>query len=134
MYDAKDLVSKAIEAKQKAMPTYSKFHVGAALLKKSGHIYLGANIENSSYGLTMCAERTAVYNAVINGEREFEAIAIAGDSNEYISPCGACRQVLIELCGKNLHVFMINLNGEYKQTTLEELLPYSFSKEFLNND
>jgi cytidine deaminase len=131
MYDAQELVQHAINAKQKAMPTYSNFHVGAALLTKNGKVYLGANIENSSYGLTICAERTAVFNAILEGEREFEAIAIAGDSDEYISPCGACRQVLMELCGKDLSVYMINNNGEYKLSTMEDLLPYSFNKEFL---
>jgi cytidine deaminase len=131
MYDAKELVQKAIEAKQKAMPTYSNFHVGAALLAKSGKVYLGANIENSSYGLTICAERTAAFNAILEGEREFEAIAIAGDSEDYISPCGACRQVLMELCGKDLSVYMVNSKGEYKLSTMEDLLPYSFNKEFL---
>lgn len=131
MYNAKELVQQAIEAKSKAMPTYSHFQVGAALLSKSGKVFLGGNIENSSFGLTICAERTAVFSAVLEGEREFEAIAIAGDSEDYISPCGACRQVLMELCGKNLHVYMVNQKGEYKQTILDELLPYSFSKEFL---
>jgi cytidine deaminase len=131
MYDAKDLVQQAINAKQKAMATYSNFHVGAALLTKSGKLYIGANIENSSYGLTICAERTAVYNAILEGEREFEAIAIAGDSDDYISPCGACRQVLMELCGKDLNVYMVNSKGEYKLSSMEDLLPYSFNQEFL---
>lgn len=131
MYNAKDLVQQAVNAKSKALPTYSDFHVGAALLSKSGKIYLGANIENSSYGLTMCAERIALFTAIIEGEREFEAIAIAGDSDEYISPCGACRQVLVELCGKGLQVFMINNKGEFIQNTIDELIPFSFSKEFL---
>lgn len=131
MYNAKDLVQQAINAKSRAMPTYSNFHVGAALLGKSGKVYLGANIEISSYGLTICAERTAAFSAIIEGEREFEAIAIAGDSDEYISPCGACRQVLVELCGKGLQVFMVNGKGEFKQNTIDELIPYSFSKEFL---
>ncbi len=131
MYNAKDLVQQAINAKSRALPTYSNFHVGAALLAKSGKVYLGANIENSSYGLTICAERTAAFSAIIEGEREFEAIAIAGDSDDHISPCGACRQVLVELCGKGLQVFMVNGKGEFKQNTIDELIPYSFSKEFL---
>ena len=126
-----NLIQMAIDAKSKAIPTYSNFHVGAALLAKSSKVYIGANIENSSYGLTMCAERTAAFHAVLEGEREFEAIAIAGDSNEYISPCGACRQVLMELCGKDLKVFMVNNKGEFKESILSELLPYSFNKEFL---
>ena len=116
MYNAKDLVQQAINAKSRALPTYSNFHVGAALLSKSGKIFLGANIENSSYGLTICAERTAAFSAIIEGEREFEAIAVAGDSDDYISPCGACRQVLVELCGKNLQVLWSTSKGEFKQT------------------
>ena len=131
MYNAKDLVRQAIDAKSKALPLYSNFHVGAALITKGGKIYQGANIENSSYGLTICAERTAVFAAILDGEREFEAIAIAGDSDDYISPCGACRQVLVELCGKGLQVFMVNSKGEFRQNTIEELIPFSFSKEFL---
>jgi cytidine deaminase len=121
----------AIDAKSKALPTYSNFHVGSALLAKNGKVYLGANIENSSYGLTICAERAAAFNAVLEGERDFEAIAVAGDSDEYISPCGACRQVLMELCGKDLKVFMVNNKGEFKESILEELLPYSFTSDFL---
>ena len=126
-----NLIQMAIDAKSKALPTYSNFHVGSALLAKNGKVYLGANIENSSYGLTICAERAAAFNAVLEGEREFEAIAIAGDSDEYISPCGACRQVLMELCGKDLKVFMVNNKGEFKESILEELLPYSFTSDFL---
>ena len=126
-----NLIQMAIDAKSKALPTYSNFHAGAALLANNGKVYIGANIENSSYGLTICAERTAVFNAILEGEREFEAIAIAGDSDEYLSPCGACRQVLIELCGKNLKVYMVNNKGDYKESILHELLPYSFNKEFL---
>jgi len=126
-----NLIQMAIDAKSKAIPTYSNFHIGAALLAKSSKVYIGANIENSSYGLTICAERTAAFNAVLEGEREFEAIAIAGDCDEYLSPCGACRQVLMELCGQNLKVFMVNNKGEYKESILSELLPCSFNKDFL---
>jgi cytidine deaminase len=126
-----NLIQMAIDAKSKALPTYSNFHVGSALLAKNGKVYLGANIENSSYGLTICAERAAAFNAVLESEREFEAIAVAGDSDEYISPCGACRQVLMELCGKDLKVFMVNNKGEFKESILEELLPYSFTSDFL---
>jgi cytidine deaminase len=131
MFDEKNLVLQAIDAKKKAIPTYSNFHVGAALLTKNGKIYLGANIENSSYGLTICAERTAIFQALLEGEREFEAIAIAGDSDDYISPCGACRQIMAEFCGNKLKVFMANNKGEYNSSTMNELLPYSFTKEFL---
>ncbi|MHB8931354.1 MAG: cytidine deaminase, partial [Melioribacteraceae bacterium] len=114
MFDAKELARKAVEAKSKALPTYSNFHVGAALITESGVIYKGANIENSSYGLTICAERTAVFQAILDGERKFEAIAIAGDSEDFLPPCGACRQVLADLCGKDLEVILTNQKGEIK--------------------
>ena len=93
MITEKELVQEAIEAKSKAIPTYSNFHVGAALLTEGDKIFIGANIENASYGLTICAERTAVFTALINGERKFKAIAVAGDSENYLPPCGACRQI-----------------------------------------
>ncbi len=131
MLNKKELISRAVEAARKAYAPYSNFHVGAALITKSGKIYLGANIENSSYGLTICAERTAAFNAVLDGEKEFDAIAIVSDSGNFTPPCGACRQVLSELCGKNLLVIMSNKKGEIKEMTLEELLPFSFDKENL---
>ncbi|MFZ6033488.1 MULTISPECIES: cytidine deaminase [Melioribacter] len=129
--DKEQLISKAVEAARKAYAPYSNFHVGAALITKSGKIYLGANIENSSYGLTICAERTAAFRAVLEGEKEFDAIAIVSDSEDFTPPCGACRQVLSELCGKDLSVIMNNKKGEIKEMTLEELLPFSFDKENL---
>jgi len=133
MYNKKELVQKAIEAKSKAIATYSQFHVGAALLTEDDKIILGANIENASYGLTICAERTAVFTALLNGERKFRAIAIAGDSENYISPCGACRQILSEFCGKDLYVIMVNKNGKTKTVKMKELLPYSFGEEYLKS-
>jgi cytidine deaminase len=129
--DKEQLISKAAEAARKAYAPYSNFHVGAALITKSGKIYLGANIENSSYGLTICAERTAAFSAILEGEKEFDAIAIVSDSEDFTPPCGACRQVLSELCGKDLSVIMNNKKGEIKEMTLEELLPFSFDKENL---
>lgn len=131
MYNIKDLVQQAINAKSKALPTYSNFHVGAALLTDENNVYIGANIENSSYSLTICAERTAVFNAIIQGERKFKAIAIASDSNELCSPCGACRQVLSDLCGKDLDVILANHKGDFKIYKLKDLLPFSFGEEFL---
>lgn len=131
MYNRKELIKKAIEAKSKALPTYSNFHVGAALLTKEDKIYLGANIETSSYSLTMCAERTAVFTAILEGERNFKAIAVAADTEDYISPCGACRQVLADLCGLKIDVILINKAGKSKVLKLKDLLPYSFGKEFL---
>lgn len=126
-----ELAKKAESAKDKAFAPYSNFHVGAALVTKSGKIYEGANIENSSYGLTICAERTAAFQAILEGEREFDSIAIASDSEEFCPPCGACRQVLLDLCGKNLNVVMINKKQEIKSFKLSELIPFSFGEEYL---
>lgn len=126
-----ELKEKAIQAKSKAIAPYSNFHVGAALLAQSGKVYIGANIENASFGLTICAERTAVFNALLEGERKFHAIAIAGDSENYLPPCGACRQILMEFCGKDLDVIMVNNIGDSKKMKMNELLPLSFGEEFL---
>lgn len=130
MYNRKELIQKAIEAKSKALPTYSDFHVGAALLTKDGKVYQGANIETSSYSLTICAERTALFTSILEGERKFKAIAVAGDTDDYLPPCGACRQVLSDLCGGNLDVILVNKKGKSKKLKLRELLPYSFGEEF----
>jgi cytidine deaminase len=124
------LAKKAVEAKKNALPTYSKFHVGAALLTEEGKIYSGCNIESSSYSLTICAERTAIFKAISEGERKFKAIAVAGDTDDYISPCGACRQVISDLCG-DIDVIMVNGIGDYKINKTSELLPYAFSDEDL---
>lgn len=133
MLNPKELALKAIEAKSKALPPYSNFHVGAALLTESGKVYLGANIENSSYSLTICAERTAVFQAILDGERNFKSIAIASDADDFCPPCGACRQVLLDLCGKELEVIMINKKGELKSILLKELIPFSFGEEYLKS-
>lgn len=121
----------AFEAKSKAMPTYSKFHVGAALLAEDGKVYNGGNIETSSYSLTICAERTAVFQAIIEGQRKFKSIAIASDAEDYCPPCGACRQVLLDLCGKDLDVILINAKEEIIKYKITELIPHSFGEDFL---
>lgn len=131
MKTEKELAELAVTAKLKSIATYSNFHVGAALQTKDGKLILGANIENATYGLTICAERTAVFKALLDGEREFASIAIAGDSEDYLPPCGACRQILMEFCGEELDVIMVNLKGESKTIKMKDLLPYSFNKEFL---
>ncbi len=127
-----ELAEIAVKAKSKAYANYSDFHVGAALLTKDGKVYEGANIENSSYSLTICAERTAVFNAVLQGEKEFKAIAVAGDSESFTPPCGACRQVLLELCGEDLDVVLVDPQMNTKTFKLKELIPFSFSKENLS--
>ena len=131
MFDAKELARKAVEAKDKSMATYSNFRVGSALITNEGKVYQGANIEISSYSLTMCAERNAVFHAVLEGERNFKAIAIASDAEQFCPPCGACRQVLLDLCGKDLEVIMINQKDELKKFKLGELIPFSFGEDFL---
>ncbi|MGE5681282.1 MAG: cytidine deaminase [Bacillota bacterium] len=124
------LAQKAVEAKAKALPTYSKFHVGAALLTEDGKVYQGCNIETSSYSLTICAERTALFKAISEGERKFKAVAVASDDPGYCPPCGACRQVMLDLCG-NIDVIMINHKEEIIIKKLNELLPLAFGDEYL---
>ena len=126
-----NLVDKAIEAKSKAYAPYSNFPVGAALLTEDDKIYLGANVENASYGLTVCAERNAAFKAVIEGEKKFKAIAIAGITDDFLPPCGACRQVLLELCGKDIDVILVNSKKETKVYKLNQLIPFSFGDEHL---
>ncbi|MCZ7601265.1 MAG: cytidine deaminase [Melioribacteraceae bacterium] len=129
--DSLALGKKAIAAKSKSLAQYSNFHVGAALKTKSGKIYEGANIESSSYSLTICAERTAVFQAILEGEREFDSIAIASDAKEFCPPCGACRQVLLDLCGKDLDIILINSKEEIIKYKITELIPHSFGEDFL---
>jgi len=128
--DYKRLVEKAIEAKSNALPTYSNFFVGASLLTEDDKIYTGCNIESSSYSLTICAERTAIFKAISEGERRFKAIAVAGNTDEFISPCGACRQVISDLCG-NIDIILINKDGKTKATKTSELLPFAFGDKDL---
>ena len=126
------LAQKAVDAKSLAVPTYSNFPVGAALLAENDKIYTGCNIETSSYSLTICAERTAVFKAISEGERNFKAIAVAGNTKDFLSPCGACRQVISDLCG-NIDVIMVNSKNEIKSEKLSKLLPSAFGKDDLNN-
>ena len=124
------LAEKAVEAKKTSLPTYSNFHVGAALLTEDGKIYQGGNIEVSSYGLTICAERTAVFKAISEGERKFKAIAIASDLDGFCSPCGACRQVISDLCG-DIDVILVDSNKNTEVHKMSELLPLAFSEKDL---
>ena len=125
----KELAKKAVEAKQKAYAPYSNFRVGSALLTKEGKIYTGCNIECASYSPTICAERTVISKAVSEGETEFEAIAVCGDSG-FTFPCGVCRQFIREF-GKDIKIIIVKTEEEYKEYSLEELLPYSFGPEDL---
>ncbi|AEX85608.1 cytidine deaminase [Marinitoga sp. 1135] len=125
------LYQKAKDAMQNSYSPYSNFKVGAALLTKDGKIYTGTNIENASYGLSMCAERTAIFKAVSEGEKNFEALVVIGETDEPISPCGACRQVIAEFGVEN--IILTNLKKDLKIMTVEELLPYGFSGKDLND-
>lgn len=128
--EARRLIDAAVRARRNAYAPYSHFAVGAALLGKSGAIYVGCNVENAAYGTGWCAERTAIGNAVVHGEREYQAIAVVAESPEPCVPCGACRQVLAEF-GGDLLVYMANLDGEVRVRRLSELLPESFGRKAL---
>lgn len=128
-----ELVQLAKEARARAYVPYSGYAVGAALLCADGTVYQGCNIENASYSPTVCAERVAVFKAVYDGKRDFEAIAVVGGkAGEEITglfpPCGVCRQVLREFCGLDFKLFLGKENNEFVETTLGDLLPMSFSK------
>ena len=124
----KELIDRAIKAREHAYVPYSSFKVGAALLTKGGKIYEGANIESASFSLTNCAERTAFFKAVYDGEREFEAIAIVGGKDELVfcPPCGACREVMNEFCKGDFKIILLD-KGEEKIYRLDEIMPLRFN-------
>jgi cytidine deaminase len=126
-----ELIKLAKEVQKKAHAPYSKFRVGSALLTEDGEVFTGCNIENSSYSLTICAERVAIFKAYSEGKRKFKKIAIVSDSKNFISPCGACRQVLMDLAGGELEVILTNSMGEIKIFKLSELLPLPFGSKDL---
>ena len=121
-----ELIQKALQAREAAYAPYSRYKVGAALLGRSGRIYTGCNIENASYGATICAERVAAVKAVSEGELQFEGLAVAVDGDEPGSPCGICRQFLAEF-GTGLRLILVNLKGARVDSTLEEYLPEAFT-------
>lgn len=124
----KDLIKIAKSAMNNAYVPYSKFRVGAAIETIDGKVYTGCNIENASFGGTNCAERTALFKAISEGNRKFTKIAIISDSSDYTYPCGICRQVLSEW-GLNIDIIVANCNEEYKIHKLSEILPYAFTNE-----
>ena len=130
--DMKKLLDESKIAREKAYVPYSKFQVGAALLVEDGTVYHGCNIENSAYSMTNCAERTAFFKAVSEGVRTFKALAVVGDTEGPISPCGACRQVIAEFCDGAMPVYLTNLKGDVLETTVAALLPGAFSQEDLS--
>ncbi|CAG8602326.1 6564_t:CDS:2 [Funneliformis mosseae] len=119
------LIELSIKAKDKAYCPYSKFHVGAALLDENGNWYTGVNVENASYGSTICAERTAFVKAISEGQRKFVAIGVSTDASEYTRPCGICRQFMIEF-GEHLQIFLIKPDRSYLKVILKDLLPDHF--------
>ncbi len=122
--DITELYALAKKVRENAYAPYSGFKVGASLFSESGKIYVGCNVENSSYGLTICAERAAIYNAISKGERAFKAIVICADETNPVPPCGACLQVMAEF--GDFDVFSFNLEGKFLQMRLSDLLPYTF--------
>ncbi|WP_449159917.1 cytidine deaminase [Streptococcus sp.] len=122
-----DLINLAAEVSRKAYVPYSHFPIGAVLVTRSGEIYTGVNIENASFGLTNCGERTAIFKAVSEGEREFKELIIYGQTEQPISPCGACRQVMAEFFEPDLPVTLVSKDKSTVVMTVKELLPYSFT-------
>jgi cytidine deaminase len=125
-----DLIAKAVAAREHAVAPYSGFKVGAAIETRDGRVFTGCNIENASYGLTVCAERVALWKALSEGAREFRAIALATDAAVLTSPCGACRQLLWEYCG-DIPVTLHSLQGPGEQHQLSKLLPHPFDSQSL---
>ncbi|WP_010678163.1 cytidine deaminase [Bacillus timonensis] len=129
-----ELIDEAKKARELAYVPYSKFKVGAAILTKDGKVYHGCNIENAAYSVTNCAERTALFKAVSEGDKEFAAIAVVADTERPVPPCGACRQVISELCGRDTKVYLSNLKGDVQEITIDELLPGAFTPEDLHGN
>ena len=128
MIDA--LLEAALEARQNAHAPYSHFRVGAALEDSAGRLHTGCNIENATYGLTLCAERVAVFKAISEGVRAFKRIAIAADTDKLSPPCGACRQILWEFCG-DIEILLVNPRGETETIRMRDLFPRPFDDSFL---
>jgi cytidine deaminase len=126
------LVAAAQQAKMQALAPYSKFRVGAAIETAAGKFYTGCNIESSSYGLTCCAERVAIFKALSAGERDFVRLAVAADTEEFCTPCGACRQVLWDYA-KNLEILCVNKHGALHKVNLRDLIPEAFDDRLLKN-
>lgn len=130
MNKEQELIDAARAAREKAVAPHSEFYVGAALRTKSGKIFQGCNIENATLGLTLCAERVAIFKAISEGEREFDAIAVVCDTEKLTPPCGSCRQIIWEFCG-DIPVTLANLKGKVERETAGSLLPRPFDRSFL---
>lgn len=130
MTEIKDLIQRALEIKKRAYAPYSNFHVACVVMTKSGKVFEGVNIENAAYSPTLCAERNALSTAITEGEREFSYIVVTGDS-DYTYPCGVCRQFIREFADDKTRIIVAKDEDSYKTYTIEDLLPYSFSKKDL---
>ncbi len=128
--DSEKLVKAALSAREKAFAPFSGFKVGVALQTDSGKVFTGCNIENASYGLTLCAERVAIFKAVSEGERDFTKLAVVADTDHLTPPCGACRQIIWEFCG-DAEIILSNLDGKVEVMKMKELLPRAFDAKFL---
>ncbi len=130
LMEIKELINAAIEARENAYAPYSNFQVGAAVEGESGDIYIGCNVESASYGLTVCAERVAIWKGISRGEKRFKQIAVVVDTEELTPPCGVCRQIIWEFCG-DVPVILSNLHGNTETIMMSELLPRAFDSKFL---
>ncbi|HSR50181.1 MAG TPA: cytidine deaminase [Acidobacteriota bacterium] len=129
---AAELIETATQARLRAQAQFSQFKVGAALLSSQGQVFSGCNVENASYGLTMCAERVAIFKAISEGVTEFEAICVVADTQTLTPPCGSCRQLIWEKCG-DIPVLLANLRGDSRQFTSGQLLPFPFDRSSLTS-
>ncbi len=134
-WDPRELLEAAKAVREKAYVPYSQFKVGAVFMDAEGHLHAGCNVENAAYGPTNCAERTALFRAIADGRQagEFRVAAVIGDTGTPITPCGVCRQVMVELCKPDMPVVLGNMRGDVRITTVAELLPGAFSKADLEN-
>ena len=126
-----ELIETAKKARLQSVAPFSNFLVGAALKTADGRVYTGCNVESASYGLTVCAERVAIWKALSEGERDFTELAIVADTRTLTPPCGTCRQIIHEFC-RNAHIILANLQGETQECSIKELLPRAFDARFLS--
>ncbi|NNE97949.1 MAG: cytidine deaminase [Pyrinomonadaceae bacterium] len=128
--NSEDLIKLAKEVRKNSFAPYSKFMVGSAVITKEGKTYAGCNVESASYGLTVCAERVAIWKAISEGERDLAEIVVVADTEQLTPPCGVCRQIIWEFCG-DVPVTLANLHGDVETVTMRELLPRAFDTKFL---
>lgn len=128
--DLENLIETTKKAFENAYAPYSKFRVGAVVETKNGKLYTGCNVESASYGLTVCAERVAIWKAVSEGERDFKQVCVVADTEELTPPCGVCRQIIWEFCG-DIPIVFANLKGKYEILQMKDLLPRAFDTKFL---